>query len=100
MSELDEIMDGKYEMRGFRIEGDTIGFDTPQSCGWNLSPRDIEIIIYTLQKEIERYKNITDEAIKELETLLPLCIMPNNTLIHATEKSKTINKTLKILKGE
>ena len=66
MSELDEIMDGKYEMRGFRIEGDTIGFDTPQNHGWNLSPRDIEIIIYTLQQELERYKNIIDE----LETYL------------------------------
>ena len=50
--------------------------------------------------EIESLKSKIDKAIKELETLLPLCVMPNNTLIHATEKSKTINKTLKILKGE
>ena len=51
-------------------------------------------------RELERYKNIIDEATKELEKLLPLCIMPNNTLIHATEKSRVIEKTIKILKGE
>ena len=53
-----------------------------------------------LEQELERYKNIIDKATKELETLLPLCIMPNNTLIHATEKSKIIKETIKILKGE
>ena len=52
------------------------------------------------QQELERYKNIIDEAIKELETLLPLCIMPNNTLIHATEKAKVIEKAINTLQGK
>ena len=60
MSELDEIMNGKHEMRGFRIDGDTIGFDTPKHCNWNLNPRDIEYIIYNLQR-------IRDEAIEYCE---------------------------------
>ena len=64
--------------------------------------RDERLLDYitNLQEEKERYKKNIDEAIKELETLLPLCIMPNNTLIHATEKSKVIEETIKILKGE
>jgi cell division septum initiation protein DivIVA len=50
--------------------------------------------------EIEGLKAKIDKATKELEKLLPLCIMPNNTLIHATEKSKIIEETINILKGE
>lgn len=56
---------------------------------------------YAIQnKVIHNYKSRIDKATKELEKLLPLCIMPNNTLIHATEKSKVIEETIKILKGE
>ena len=66
MNELDEIMNGKQEMRGFRIEGDTIGFDTLKSANWNLSPRDIENIIYTLQQELGQYKNNWEELKKWL----------------------------------
>lgn len=67
MSELDEIMNGKQEMRGFRIEGDTIGFDTQKHANWNLSPRDIENIIYTLQQELDQYKNNWEELKKMFE---------------------------------
>ena len=66
MNELDEIMNGKQEMIGFRIEGDTIGFDTLKSANWNLSPRDIENIIYTLQQELGQYKNNWEELEKWL----------------------------------
>ena len=68
MNELDEIMNGKQEMRGFRIEGDTIGFDTLKRANWNLSPRDIENIIYTLQQELDQYKNNWEELKKWLKT--------------------------------
>jgi hypothetical protein len=67
MSELDEIMNGKIEMRGFRVEGDTIGFDTQKHANWNLNPRDIENIIYTLQQELDQYKNNWEELKKWLK---------------------------------
>lgn len=41
-----------------------------------------------------------DKAIDKLESLLPMCIMPNNMLIHGTEKAKTIEETLDILKED
>ena len=65
MSELDEIMEGKHEIKHLHIEGDTIAFETElNSHAWNLSPRDIEIIIYCLQKENNKQKEILDK-IKE-----------------------------------
>ena len=69
MSELDEIMEGKHEIKHLHIEGDTIAFETElNSHTWNLSPRDIEIIIYCLQKENNKQKEVLDkikEYIKE-----------------------------------
>lgn len=65
MSELDEIMEGKHEIKHLHIEGDTIAFETElDSHIWNLSPRDIEIIIYCLQKENNKQKEVLDK-IKE-----------------------------------
>jgi hypothetical protein len=53
-------MNGKREMRGLRIEGYTIAFDTEKNHDWNFTPRDIEYIIYNLQR-------IRDEAIEYCE---------------------------------
>jgi hypothetical protein len=58
-----------------------------------------EKLDFMIDKNDEK-QNIIDKAIKELETLLPLCIMPNNTLIHGTEKAKAIEKAINILQGK
>ena len=58
--EIEKIMNGEREMRGLRIEGDTIAFDTLKNTGWNFTSRDIEYIIYNLQR-------IRDEAIEYCE---------------------------------
>lgn len=52
---------------------------------------------------LEKYKNLQfkiDKTIDKLESLLPMCIMPNNMLIHATEKAKVIEEALDILKED
>ena len=67
MNELEEIMNGKREMRCFRIEGDTIGFDTLRSANWNLTPRDIETIIYTLQEDKNNLQSKIDKVNQYLE---------------------------------
>ena len=41
-----------------------------------------------------------DKAINKLKSMLPICIMPNNMLIHGIEKAKIIEETLNILEGE
>jgi hypothetical protein len=65
MSELDEIMEGKHKIKHLHIEGDTIAFNTElDNYNWNLTPRDIEIIIYCLQNELDKYKEVLDK-IKE-----------------------------------
>ena len=57
MKELEEIMKGKIKLKHFNIDNDTISFQTElDNYTWNLTPRDIEIIIYNLQEEIERLK--------------------------------------------
>lgn len=48
----------------------------------------------------EDYKSRNEKAIEKLKTLMPICIMPNNMLIHGTEKAKAIEETLNILQGE
>lgn len=59
--------------------------------------------IFRVKQWLE-YNNINnlqskiDKAIDKLESLLPMCIMPNNMLIHGTEKTKIIEETLDILK--
>lgn len=63
------------------------------NCIDNNSPRRILNIVNNLQSKI-------DKAIDKLESLLPMYIMPNNMLIHATEKAKTIEETLDILKED
>lgn len=68
MSELDEIMEGKHKIKHLHIEGDTIAFETElDSHTWNLSPRDIEIIIYCLQKENNKQKEVLDKIKECLE---------------------------------
>ena len=52
-----------------------------------------------LDEKYKDYKARIDKAIEKLKTLMPICIMPNNTLIHGTEKAKTIEETLNILQG-
>ena len=48
---------------------------------------------------LEDYKTRNKKAVELLQNLLPLCIMPNNTLIHATEKAKVIEKAINTLQG-
>ena len=52
-----------------------------------------------VERDNRNYKSRNKKAIKKLETLMPICIMPNNTLIHGTEKAKIIEETLNILNG-
>lgn len=55
MSELEEIMKGKIKLKHFNIDNDTISFQTElDNYTWNLTPRDIEIIIYNLQERIDK----------------------------------------------
>lgn len=61
---------------------------------------DYEDGLEKAMEELDKYKNIIDKATKELEKLLPLCIMPNNTLIHGTEKAKVLDDLLNILQGK
>ena len=49
---------------------------------------------------LEDYKTRNEKAVELLQNLLPLCIMPNNTLIHATEKAKVIEKAINTLQGK
>lgn len=53
-----------------------------------------------LKQQVEYLQSKIDKAIDKLESLLPMCIMPNNMLIHGTEKAKTIEETLDILKED
>ena len=63
MSELDEIMEGIHEIKHLYIEGDTLAFETEMNNHtWNLTPRDIEIIIYCLQNENKKLNNIIKEV--------------------------------------
>ena len=62
MSELDEIMEGIHEIKHLYIEGDTLAFETEMNNHtWNLTPRDIEIIIYCLQNENKKLNNIINK---------------------------------------
>lgn len=53
-----------------------------------------------LENKINNLQSKIDKAIDKLERLLPMCIMPNNMLIHGTEKAKAIEETLDILKED
>ena len=66
MNEIKEIMNGNIKIFNMRIEGETIGFDTPYNSNWNFMPRDFEQIIDTLQQENTQLK----DKIKDLEEWL------------------------------
>lgn len=53
--------------------------------------------IKDLQQKVEQLENIRKEAIKIIKKQMPICIMPNNTLIHGTEKAKVLENLLNIL---
>jgi len=68
-----------------------------------VSVKDIPEIIEQLQNAEYKINNLQskiDKAIDKLESSLPMCIMPNNMLIHGTEKAKVIEETLDILKED
>ena len=66
VNEIKEIMNGNIKIFNMRIEGETIGFDTPYNSNWNFIPRDFEQIIDTLQQENTQLK----DKIKDLEEWL------------------------------
>lgn len=63
---------------------------------------NLEIIyeedIKKLVEERNNLENQIKEAIVILEKLFPICIMPNNMLIHGTEIAKIIKEALEKLK--
>jgi len=64
---------------------------------------DYETILPCIEKLLKNENNLQskiDKAIEILESQLPICIMPNNMLIHGTEKAKAIEETLDVLKEE
>ena len=66
VNEIKEIMNGNIKIFNMRIEGETIGFDTPYNSNWNFMARDFEQIIDTLQQENARLK----DKFKDLEEWL------------------------------
>ena len=66
VNEIKEIMNGNIKIFNMRIEGETIGFDTPYNSNWNFMARDFEQIIDTLQQENARLK----DKLKDLEEWL------------------------------
>ena len=104
MSELDEIMDGKHEIKHLHIEGDTIAFETElNNHTWNLTPRDIEIIIYCLQKELQQKETIIKEVreyIEKLKNFKIKYVMFEEKELYASEND-FVKELLEILdKGE
>lgn len=68
MNELEEIMNGKHEIKHLRIDDDTLSFNTElDNYDWNLTPRDIEMIIYTLQEDKNNLQSKIDKAIEYIE---------------------------------
>ena len=64
------------------------------------SYKNITDITISQSNEIKDLKSRIDKAIELIEKQMPVCIMPNNMLIHGTEKAKVLEKLLNILKGE
>ena len=64
MNEIKEIMNGNIKIFNMRIEGETIGFDTPYNSNWNFMARDFEQIIDTLQQENARLKDKIEKIIE------------------------------------
>ena len=72
MNELEEIMNGKHEIKHLKIDNDTLTFNTElNNYDWNLTPRDIEMIIYALQEDKNNLQSKIDKA---NEILNKLCI--------------------------
>lgn len=112
MSELDEIMEGKHEIKHLHIEGDTIAFETElNNHTWNLTPRDIEIIIYCLQQENKQLKeqleylrsneylnqvkwerNFNEKLVKDLQGKIDILIEDNSQLEEIRIKAIEYNK--------
>ena len=70
MNELEEIMNGKHEIKHLKIDNDTLSFNTElDNYDWNLTPRDIEMIIYTLQEDKNNLQSKIDKAIEILDKL-------------------------------
>lgn len=95
MKELEEIMNGKHEIKHLKIDNDTLTFNTElNNYDWNLTARDIEMIIYTLQED----KNILQSKIdKALEYIYQnSCLDEYNGNIILNYKYELEN----ILKGE
>ena len=61
MNEIKEIMNGNIKIFNMRVEGETIGFDTPYNSNWNFMASDFEQIINTLQQENSRLKEIENK---------------------------------------
>lgn len=68
MNELEEIMNGKHEIKHLKIDNDTSSFNTElDNYDWNLTTRDIEMIIYTLQEDKNNLQSKIDKAIEWLD---------------------------------
>ena len=68
MNELEEIMNGKHKIKHLKIDNDTLSFNTElDNYDWNLTPRDIEIIIYTLQEDKNNLQSKIDKANEYIE---------------------------------
>lgn len=71
MNELEEIMNGKHEIKHLKIDNDTLTFNTElNNYDWNLTTRDIEMIIYTLQEDKNNLQSKIDKANELLEEIL------------------------------
>ena len=53
-----------------------------------------------LQDKVIKKQQRIDKAIDKLKSMIPMCIMPNNMLIHGTEKARIIEETVNILEGK
>ena len=62
--------------------------------------KGVDICVLDINEYVAYLQSKIDKAIDKLESLLPMCIMPNNMLIHGTEKAKAIEETLDILKED
>ncbi len=82
MNELEEIMNGKHEIKHLRIDNDTLTFNTElNNYDWNLTARDIEMIIYTFQKDKNQLQNLIDKTTNYyLKTLAKNKSMPDEAV--------------------
>ena len=50
-----------------------------------------------LEKKVDGLVTVIDLAKEKIKEQMPVCIMPNNMLIHGTEKAKFLEDLLEIL---